>query len=196
MLARELELPCALFCFVLDNILIFQVWTGSHRAIFLFRSVLEYSRHVCLCAIWQSYQDPAVGSCFVQRQPVAIHQVMSFWGMTIFFVNGHALLFWLFPVIQSDMLNDNQCPAYLFLSFCLSLPTLHQVQYCVSCNRVWFLFNVLFLMWLLLLILHPNYWVFYIQGFEMSVSCCHSWSGSVHKVHIALWEVQVIAHVA
>ena len=44
----------------------FQVWTMSHFALFLFRAMLEYSRHVSVLAIWQASWDTIVGSFFVE----------------------------------------------------------------------------------------------------------------------------------
>ena len=43
----------------------FQVGTPSHTAVFSFGTIFKYSRHVCLCAIWKTYSDPIVCSCFV-----------------------------------------------------------------------------------------------------------------------------------
>ena len=64
----------------------------------------------------------------LQRQPVTVHQVMSFLSKTAFCANGHAHLCQLCLVVQSDMLNVYHCPANFFLSFCLFLPSLCQLQ--------------------------------------------------------------------
>ena len=65
MLARKFILYCAIFLFVLVYILIFQVWPSSHAALFFFWPALEWKRHVCLSAFWQTSWDSAVHSCFV-----------------------------------------------------------------------------------------------------------------------------------
>ena len=62
---------------------------------------------------------------FLQRELDAVHQVMSFLGETTFCANGHAQLWQLCNIIQSDMLNVYHSPADLFLSFHLSLPAWH-----------------------------------------------------------------------
>ena len=38
----------------------------------------------------------------------------------------------------------------------------------------------------------PHHWAFYIQGLGVPISCYGTWSGSMHKVHIALQELQAI----
>ena len=48
-------------------------------------------------------------------------------------------------------------------------------------------------MWLLLLMLYPNHWEFYIQGSRLALSFSGTWSYSMFKVNIALQDVQTAA---
>ena len=91
-LERELDPSCTLYWFVLDYISFFQAQTVSHTAIFYLILFCGYSGHVCLFTFWQTYSDPAVGPCFLLRQPLTFCQVMSLLGKTIFCANGHVQL--------------------------------------------------------------------------------------------------------
>ena len=64
-LAKVHEAFCAFYEFVLVYILNLEVWTSFHPAIFFFRTMLGYSAHVSVFAIWQTSWDTAVGSFFV-----------------------------------------------------------------------------------------------------------------------------------
>ena len=39
----------------------------------------------------------------------------------------------------------------------------------------------------------PHFWAFYLQSLWVPVSSCGIWSGSLHKMHIALQELQAVA---
>ena len=57
----------------------------------------------------------------LQRQPITVHQVMSFLGKSTLCANGHAQHCQLCCVIQSAMLNVYHSPVQLYLSLHLSL---------------------------------------------------------------------------
>ena len=66
----------------------------------------------------------AIHNTLLLRQSITAQQVMSFLGKTTLCASGHAQLYWLCYVIQSDMLNVYHSPGHLFLLFQLSLPAL------------------------------------------------------------------------
>ena len=57
---------------------------------------------------------------------------------------------------------------------------------------VWLTCDFLFLLWVLFLMLQPVIVPFYFQGLGLPVSFSGSWSYSIHKVHIALQEPQMV----
>ena len=130
MLERELKPFCAVYWFVLDYILIFPSLNFVSYSNFLFGG--EW--------VWDILDMPVsllsenllkiqkLAHAFLQRQPVALHQCMSFLGKATFCVNGHAQLCQLCHVIQSDILNIHHSLSHLFLSFHLSLPVQCHVQ--------------------------------------------------------------------
>ena len=64
----------------------------------------------------------------LQRQPVTVHNVMSFLGKMTFCVDRHTQIHKFCHVIQSDVLNVYHSPANLFVSFHLFLPAESQLQ--------------------------------------------------------------------
>ena len=100
----------------------------------------------------------------LQRQPVAVHQDMSFLGKTAFCAYGHAQLFQLGCVIQCDVLNVYHSPAHLFVYFTFLFQHSTSFRDCLNCSIVQSLCNFLFLMWVLL---HPfiGPFVFSVLGF-------------------------------
>ena len=75
----------------------------------------------CLSLLSDKFiQIQQLAHALLQRQPVTVHQLMSFFGNTTFCANRHAQLHWLYHVIHSDMLNVYQSPTHLFISFDLS----------------------------------------------------------------------------
>ena len=121
-----------------------------------FGLVLEYSRHVCLSAIWQTYWHPAVASCFVKEA-------------TCYSLSGYVLFLARLPFVPMDMHIFTSCAmsfrvtcwclslsTHLYLSLHLSLPYLCQPERgCPSCDKRLLPCFFLFLMWLSLLMLFP-----------------------------------------
>ena len=60
-------------------------------------------------------------------------------------------------------------------------------------NKVLFHCTFHFLVWSLLLMLHPTHWAFYFQGSGLPLSVSCAWSGSFSRAHIALQELQAVA---
>ena len=80
---------------------------------------------------------------------------MSFLGKANFCTNGHSHLRCLCCVIQSDILCVYHSPTQLFSCVHFPFPPYINWNSWLICNRAWFLCNFHFLMWLLLLMLHP-----------------------------------------
>ena len=87
---------------------------------------------------------------------VMVCKVMSFLGKANFCINGHSQLQRLCHVIQSDMLSVYHSPTHLF-SACsfFSFILASTGPGWLTCNKVLFHCNSHFLMWSLLLMLHP-----------------------------------------
>ena len=125
MLTRDLEPSCASWI----TYLFFQAWILSYTAVFFFRTVLRYSGHGCLFAIWQIYWNPEVGSCFVTWATCYSPSDYILFGKTILCGSGRAQLCQLCCIIQSYILDVYNSPALLFLYFNLSLPVWCQLQW-------------------------------------------------------------------
>ena len=107
----------------------------------------------------------------LQRQPVAVHQAMSFLGKAIFCANGLAQLCQLCSVIQSSMLNVYHSSVHFcFISFIQHQGSISFGD-CLTCSRIQSLCNFLFLVWVSLhmlnLIIRP--FIFRILGSLYSV---------------------------
>ena len=91
-------------------------------------------------------------------------------------------------MIQSDMLNVYPSPTHLFLSFCLSLPTLHPLK---RLSQLWQrLFPMHFPLpdGVIPINAMPHHW-------WVPISCCGTWSSSMYKVYIPLLELQAVAFI-
>ena len=88
---------------------------------------------------------------------VTVCKVMSFLGKANFCTNGHSQLWHLCHVIQSDMLSVYHSPTQLFLHVHFSLSSLCQLEWLSTLQQSPVLFHCIFhfLMWSLLLMLHP-----------------------------------------
>ena len=153
----------------------------SMCGLFFFRTMLGHSGHTCISAIWQSVLsswDTVVGIFFVTEATYHSHQVMSFLGKITICTNGHAQLHWLCHVIQGDMLSLYCSWAHLFLSFHLFSSASSAWETCLSCGKVQFLFDFLFMIRLSLQMLCPITGPFIFRF--------------LWKVHIALQELQAV----
>ena len=88
---------------------------------------------------------------------------MSFLGKTTFCTSGHAQPCWLCWVIQSDMLNIYHSPTHMFLSLCLSLPALCQLQRLSQLQQSPVLSHCALPDVVITTDSMPNQWVFFIQ---------------------------------
>ena len=90
----------------------------------------------------------------------------GFFGNTNFCASGHVQLCKLFCVIQNDMLNVIILKHNYFVLLMVFSSSASLVE-AISCNRVWFFCDFIFLMWLLLQILHPTIepFIFRVQGY-------------------------------
>ena len=129
----------------------------------------------------------------LQNQHMTVHRVMSFLIKANFCTNSHSQLCHLCHVIQSDMLRVYHSPIHLFLMFIFPFPPYINWNSYLICNRVSFLCNFQFLMWLLLLMPHPLIGPFYFQRSGLPLSVTGSWLGSMCRADIALQELQAIA---
>ena len=91
----------------------------------------------------------------LQSQCVTVHKIMPYLGKANFCTNVHSQLQCLCHVIQSDMLHVYHSPNHLFSRVHFSLSLYINLNCCLIYNRAQFLCNVLYLMWLLLLMAHP-----------------------------------------
>ena len=96
----------------------------------------------------------------LQTSHVTVCKVMSFLGTAIFCTNGHFQLWCLCCVIQSDMLGVYHSPTQLFQVFIFLFPFYVNWNGWLNYNEVLFHCNFHFLMWSLLLMLHPLIWPF------------------------------------
>ena len=174
MLARVLKLSCALFWFILDYIFLPSLNFLSHSN-FLFLSLfgrhlrylspcylihlLRSSRWFMLCYIGNLLQSIGLGH-FCTRSPFVPMTLWNFSGCATSF-RATCWMFTTLPLISS-----------IILSFCLSLPALHQLQ---RLSQLWQspvplqfpLPDVV-----ISTISIPHHWTFYIQGFGVPISCC------------------------
>ena len=105
----------------------------SHSNLHL-RHVLEYSRYVWLYAFWQTSWDSAVGSCFITQATCYSPSGCVLFGQ------DHLMCQWpctTLMVVPCDSEWHVECLSLFcsFLSFCLSLPTLHQLQTSSWCGN-------------------------------------------------------------
>ena len=92
----------------------------------------------------------------LQTLHVTVHKVMSFLGKANFCTNGHSQLWHLCRVIQSDMLSVYHSLTQLFSGVFIFLLRLYiNWNGWLNYNQVLFQCNFHFLMWSLLLMLHP-----------------------------------------
>ena len=129
----------------------------------------------------------------LQRHPVTVVRLFPLWAR--------------YPSVPVAMYNFANCAVSFIVTYWMfmTLPLIYfcffafLCSHCVSSRgcpdvtRVWFLCNFLFLVWLLLLMLCPIIRPSIFQVYEVPVSCCGIWSGSMHKVHIASHELQAVA---
>ena len=80
-------------------------------------------------------------------------------------------------------------PPIYFLVIIFTFPPYINWNSYLICNRTQFLCNFYFLMWLMLLMPCPLLGLFYFQGFGLPLLVRGSWSGSLCRVPIALWEL-------
>ena len=118
---------------------------------------------------------------------------MSFLGKANFCANDHSQLWHLCHVIQSDMLSVYHSPTQLFLCVHFSFSSLCQLEWLAKLHKVLFHCTFHFLMWSLLLMLHPLIGPFYFQGSGLPLSVSGAWSGSLSRAHITLQELQAVA---
>ena len=147
---------CAPYWFLLNYALIFLSMTLSHKALFFYRTVLGCTGYVFISALSPTPWDTAVGYILV-TDSVCYH------------LSGHVLFG------QDQLLCHCPCTTSLIMSYhsewnaeCLSLTDSFFVlliflfQLCInfriglSYNRVLFPYNLLFLMWLFLQMLHTT----------------------------------------
>ena len=123
-----------------------------------------------------------------------VHWVMSFLGKANFFTNGRTQLWRLCCVIQSAMLTVYHSPTLCFLLFFFSQFSLHQLEWLshMQQNPVFFLqFPLPHVV--IAIDARPTHWAFYFQGSGLSLLVSGSWSSSMCRAHIALWELQAIS---
>ena len=126
-LARELHPSCAHYESVLVYILIFS--SQLHHKQQLVGGLCWYTVGMFVSLPNHKHIEiQRLAHALLQRQPVTIHQVMSFVGRTTFCANGPVQICQLCCVMQSEMLNVYHSPTHLFLSFHLSHSALHQLQ--------------------------------------------------------------------
>ena len=147
-LAKEHESFCAFYEFVLVYILNLEVWTSFHPAIFFFRTMLGYSAHVSVFAIWQTSWDTAVGSFFVTE---AICYSPS---GDVLFGEDHLLCKWTYTtlvicVVSFRVICWSLSFCSSFISFLSPFPssTVSGLE-TVSYSRVRSLCDIPFMMWL------------------------------------------------
>ena len=121
-----------------------------------FWPMLEYSWHLSLPSD-KLIEFLQLVHALLHRQPV---QIMSFLGKPTFCADGHAQLCWLCHVIQSDMLKVYYSLAHFFLFFTFLFLFCISFRGCLNGNSVQYPCNFLFMIWLLLLMLHPIMWPF------------------------------------
>ena len=124
----------------------------------------------------------------------SVRKVMSFLGKANFCTKGHSQLCHLCHVIQSDML---QCLSFshtiIFTSSFLSFPLYINWNGWLNYNKVLFHCNFHFLIWSLLLMLHPLIGPFIFRNLELPLSVSSAWSGSLSRAHTALQQLQAVA---
>ena len=126
--------------------------TSSNSALFFFRTTLGYSGYVC--------------------------SLPSFLGKTTFCTSGHAQLYLLSCHSESNV----ECLSFFssFLSFFSPIPSRWHQLWRLSVAAVLFLYDFLFLMWLLLQMLPPIIWSFIVRVLGFPYPAVNS--GLVHIV--------------
>ena len=128
----------------------FVVSASSHSELLFFRSVPGYRWYVCISAIWNTAWDTATfGSFLVTDIAFYSHLVKCFWRRPILLPMTIST-FWLWYVIQSDIMSVYHSLVHLFCSFHFSLPVCINIRDGLSCNRIQFPWSFLILMWLVL----------------------------------------------
>ena len=103
----------------------------------------------------------------LQRQPIMVCPMISLLGKTTFYATGYVQLCQLCHIIQSDMLNVSHSPTHVCSLFTFLFQLCISSRGCLSCNRVQYPWNFLFLMCLLLPVLCPiiGPFIFRVLGF-------------------------------
>ena len=190
-LARGHRPFCALYCHVLDYILICPSQNISYPAPFLFRNMFEYSGHICIFSIWQFSSNTAFSTLLATE---ATHYCLSGY---VIFGQDYLLCQWIYTTLLAVPCHSEQHVECFplsksFISFYLSLPTQHQLQRLSQWQQIPVPCKFLFLVWSSLSLLHPGTGS-YFQGSWFPWSCSGAWSSSVYKMHIALQELQAVA---
>ena len=167
----------------LDDILVLvrSKWAGKRARLFLWSLLVHLGLHIkfskldlclsqsftflglCWDTVHMSVSLPSDKLADIQQLAllllhtphVTVCKVMSFLGKANFCTNGHSQLQHLCHVIRSDMLSVYHSPTQLFSHVHFSLSSLHQLEQLSNYNKVLFHCTFHFLMWSLLLMLHP-----------------------------------------
>ena len=129
----------------------------------------------------------------LHMQHVTVYMFMSFLGKANFCTNGHSQLWCLYHVVQSDMLHAYHSSIHLFSCVHFSISSLHQLEQLAHLQQ-----SPVPLQFPLADVVigtnaMPTHWAFYFQGYGLPLLVSGSWSGSLHRAHIAFQELQAIA---
>ena len=125
-------------------------WDTVHMSVSLPPDKLADFQQLALSLLWTPY--------------VTVCRVMSFLGKAKFYTTGHSHLLHLCCVIQSGILGVYHSPTQLFSCVHFSLSSFRQLEQLAILLQSPLHCNFHFLMWSLLLMLHPLIWAFYFQG--------------------------------
>ena len=102
-------------------------------------------------------------------------------------------MWYLYCVIQSDMLNVYHSPTHLFSQVHFSLSSLHQLEWLSHLQQSPVPFQFPLPDVVIDTNAMPTHWAFYFHGSGLPLSVSGPWSGSMCRAHIALQDLQAIA---
>ena len=118
---------------------------------------------------------------------------MSFLGKANFCTNGHPQLWRLCCIIQSDLLTVYHTPIHFFSPLHFSFSALHQLEWISHLQQSPVPLQFPLPDVVIATNATPTHWDFYFQGSGLPLSVSGSWSGPMHRAHISMQELQVIA---
>ena len=118
---------------------------------------------------------------------------MSFLGKANFCGSGQSHLWQRCHVIQNDVLNVCHSPAHLFSPFHFCDSALYQLWWLSQQEQSPVPLQSPLQDVVILTDATPTNWAFYFQGSGLPFSMSSPWSGSVHRVHIVVQELQAIS---